>query len=135
MKIILNTTKYNLGETQLRQMSEILDEECQVIRTSEPLEYDDDEEVSINPGLATDFAVALKNEIDSAPSRPNIIILDIPRKAISYIEALYEGTDIQRYYILPVLSKVTGVNPLTMKYVVNKKINSIIKGRLQCGSE
>ena len=121
MKVILNTTQYNLGETQLRQMSEILDEECQVIRTSEPLEYDDDEEIHINPGLASDFSATLMDEIKGASSRPNIIILDIPRKVIPYIEALFEGADIQRYYILPALSKVTGLYPLTMKYVENKK--------------
>lgn len=98
-------------------MSMILDEECQVIRTSEPLEYEDDEETLINPGLASDFAAELNDEIKNASSKPNIIILDIPRKLISYIEALYEGTDIQRYYILPALSKVTGLEPLTMSYV------------------
>ena len=117
MKTILNTTQYNLGEKQLKQMTKILNEECQVIRTGEPLEYDDDEETNINPGLASDFAARLSDEINRASSRPNIIILDIPRKVIPYIEALYEGTDIQRYYILPALSKVDGLEPLKMSYV------------------
>lgn len=117
MKVILNTTQYNLGEKQLKRMTKILNEECQVIRTSEPLEYEDDEEVNINPWLASDFAAELNDEIKNASSKPNIIILDIPRKLIPYIEALYEGTDIQRYYILPALSKVTELDPLKMSYV------------------
>lgn len=117
MKVILNATKYTFAEKQLKQMTKILNEECQVICTSAPLEYDDDEETLINPGLASDFAAALNDEIKNASSKPNIIVLDIPRKVIPYIEALYEGTDIQRYYILPALSKVDGLQPLTMSYV------------------
>lgn len=117
MKVILNATKYTFAEKQLKQMIKILNEECQVICTSKPLEYNDDEETLINPGLASDFSFALSNEIKNASSKPNIVILDIPRKVIPYIEALYEGKDIQRYYILPALSKVTGLQPLTMSYV------------------
>lgn len=117
MKIILNATKYTFAEKQLKQMTKILNEECQVICTSKPLEYDDDEETLINPGLASDFAAALSDEINRASNRPNIIVLDIPIKAIPYIEALYEGTDIQLFYILPALSKVDGLQPLTMRYV------------------
>lgn len=117
MKIILNATKYTFAEKQLEQMTKILNGECQVICTSKPLEYDDDGETLINPGLASDFAEALSDEINRASSRPNIIVLDIPRKVIPYIEALYEGTYIQRYYILPALSKVDGLQPLTMSYV------------------
>lgn len=116
MKTILNATKYTLVEKQLKQMTKILNEECQVICTSKPLEYSD-EETLINPGLASDFAAALSDEINRASNRPNIIVLDIPRKVIPYIEALYEGTDIQRYYILPALSKVDGLQPLKMSYV------------------
>lgn len=117
MKTILNTTQYDMGDKQIRQMIEILGEECQVIRTSEPLEYGDDEEVLINPGLASDFSAILANEINNASSKPDIIILDIPRKVIPYIEALYKETDIQRYYILPALSKVIELEPLKMSYV------------------
>ena len=117
MKVILNATEYTFAEKQLKQMTKILNEECQVICTSAPLEYDDDEETLINPGLASDFAAALSDEINRASNRPNIIVLDIPRKVIPYIEALYEGTDIQRYYVLPALSKVDGLQPLTMSYV------------------
>ena len=116
MKIILNATKYTLAEKQLKQMTKILNEECQVICTSKPLEYNS-EETLINPGLASDFAAALNDEIKNASSKPNVIILDIPRKVIPYIEALYKGTDIQRYYILPALSRVDGLEPLTMSYV------------------
>lgn len=117
MKVILNATEYTFAEKQLKQMTKILNEECQVICTSAPLEYDDDEETLINPGLASDFAAELSDEINHASNRPDIIVLDIPRKVIPYIEALYEGTDIQRYYILPALSKVDGLQPLTMSYV------------------
>lgn len=116
MKTILNATKYTLAEKQLKQMTKILNEECQVICTSKPLEYND-EETLINPGLASDFAAALNDEINRASNRPNVIILDIPRKVIPYIEALYKGTDIKRYYILPALSRVDGLEPLTMSYV------------------
>ena len=49
-------------------MTKILNEECQVICTSKPLEYDDDEETLINPGLASDFAAALSDEINRASS-------------------------------------------------------------------
>lgn len=117
MKVILNATNYTFAEKQLKQMTKILNEECQVICTSAPLEYDDDKETLINSGLASDFAAALSDEINRASNRPNIIVLDIPRKVIPYIEALYEGTDIQRYYILPALSKVDGLQPLKMSYV------------------
>ena len=117
MKTILNTTQYDMGDKQIRQMIKILGEECQVIRTSEPLEYDGDEEVHINPSLASDFSAILADEINNASSKPDIIILDVPRKLVPYIEALYKDTDIQRYYILPALSKVIELEPLKMSYV------------------
>ena len=117
MKVILNATEYTFAEKQLKQMTKILNEECQVIRTSEPLEYDDDEEVHINPSLASDFSAILADEINNASSKPDIIILDVPRKLVPDIEALYKDTDIQRYYILPALSKVIELEPLKMSYV------------------
>ena len=117
MKTILNTTIHELNELQLNGFIGADDGNCKVFYAKEPLKYQDDDTNRINPKAATDFASKLVAEIDAMETRPQFVILNVPRKVIPYIEALYEGTDIQRYYILPALSKVDGLQPLTMSYV------------------
>ena len=101
MKTILNTTIHELNELQLNGFIGADDGNCKVFYAKEPLKYQDDDTNRINPKAATDFASKLVAEIDAMETRPQFVILDVPRKVILYIEALFHETDIQCLYIVP----------------------------------
>lgn len=65
------------------------------------MKYQDDNNNHINPRSATDFTSKLVAEIDVMETRPQFVVLDVPRKVIPYIEALFHETDIQCLYIVP----------------------------------
>ena len=101
MKTILNTTIHELNELQLNGFIGVDDGNCKVFYAKEPLKYQDDDTNHINPKAATDFASKLVAEIDAMETRPQFVILNVPRKVILYIEALFHETDIQCLYIVP----------------------------------
>lgn len=117
MKVILNTTRHALNELQLNKLTEKDGGDYEGFYTKEPLKYQDDDINRINPKSATDFTSKLVAEIDAMENRPQFIILDVPRKIIPYIEALFHGTDIQCLYIVPGLVKVRETKPLVVTYI------------------
>ena len=117
MKTILNTTAHVLNELQLNEFTEADGGNCKVFYTKEPLKYQDDDTNRINPKSATDFTSKLVAEINAAETRPQLVILDVPRKVIPYIEALFHETDIQCWYIVPGLVKAGEPNPSVVSYI------------------
>ena len=117
MKIILNTTIHSLNELQLNGFIGADNGECKVFYTKEPLKYQDDDTNRINPKSATDFASKLVAEINAMETRPQFVILDVPRKVILYIEALFHETDIQCLYIVPGLVKVKETKPSVVSQI------------------
>lgn len=101
MKVILNTTAHALSELQLNKLTEEDGGNYEGFYAKEPLKYQDDDTNRINPKAATDFASKLVAEIDAMETRPQFVILNVPRKVILYIEALFHETDIQCLYIVP----------------------------------
>lgn len=101
MKTILNTTTHALNELQLDGLAEADIGDYKWFYTKEPLKYQDDDTNRINPKSATDFTSKLVAEIDAMETRPQFVVLDVPRKVIPYIEALFHETDIQCLYIVP----------------------------------
>ena len=101
MKVILNTTTHVLNELQLNEFTEADGGDCKVLYAKESLKYQDDDTNRINPRSATDFTSKLVAEIDTMETRPQFVVLDVPRKVIPYIEALFHETDIQCLYIVP----------------------------------
>lgn len=101
MKTILNTTTHALNELQLDGLAEADIGDYEWFYAKEPLKYQDDDNNHINPRSATDFTSKLVAEIDAMETRPQFVVLDVPRKVIPYIEALFHETDIQCLYIVP----------------------------------
>lgn len=101
MKVILNTTAHALSELQLNKLTEEDGGNYKWFYAKEPLKYQDDDNNHINPRSATDFTSKLVAEIDAMETRPQFVVLDVPRKVIPYIEALFHETDIQCWYIVP----------------------------------
>lgn len=101
MKTILNTTTHALNELQLDGLAEADIGDYKWFYAKEPLKYQDDNNNHINPRSATDFTSKLVAEIDAMETRPRFVVLDVPRKVIPYIEALFHETDIQCLYIVP----------------------------------
>lgn len=117
MKVILNTTAHALSELQLNKLTEEDGGNYEGFYTKEPLRYQDDDSNHINPKSATDFASKLVAEIDAMETRPQFVILDIPRKVIPYIEALFHETDIQCWYIVQGPVKAKETEPSVVSYI------------------
>ena len=117
MKVILNATNRALNELQLNKLTEADGGGYEMFYIKEPLKYQDDDSNHINPKSATDFASKLVAEIDATETRPQLVILDVPRKIIPYIEALFHETDIQCCYIVPGISKAKETNPSVVSYI------------------
>ena len=117
MKIILNTTTHALNELQLSEFTGADDGECKVSYTKESLKYQDDDTNRINPRSATDFTSKLVAEIDAVETRPQFVVLDVPRKVIPYIEALFHETDIQCMYIVPGPVEVKEIKILVVSHI------------------
>lgn len=117
MKTILNATAHAPNELQLNKLTEADDGGYEMVYTKEPLKYQDDDSNHINPKSATDFASKLVAEIDAMETRPQLVILDVPRKVIPYIESLFHETDIQCCYIVPGIGKAKETNPSVVSHI------------------
>ena len=82
MKTILNTTTHALNELQLDGLTEADIGDYKWFYAKEPLKYQDDDNNHINPRSATDFTSKLVAEIDAMETRPQFVVLDVPRKVI-----------------------------------------------------
>lgn len=98
MKLILDLTSRRFTKEQIKP---ICTDECEIVHSEKPLEYNSDENDEVDSSLIRSMVIYITCEIASQKRKPDILILEVPKNIEPHLEKALHQNSADRVYVRP----------------------------------